>query len=78
MANELEMDVFEDFFSQNERSHLYLEDDDGSEISPRYSPNERRLSMNDFLNPFSPKTVSNASSANRRRLVARVSKGYGD
>lgn len=70
------MDVFEDFFSHNdERSQLYF-DDDGSELSPRYSPTDRRMSLNDFLTPHSPKTASNASSANRRRLIARVSKCY--
>lgn len=41
------MDVFEDFYSHyDERSHLYF--DDSSEQSPTYSPDRRRMSMNDF------------------------------
>lgn len=80
LANELEMDVFEDFFSQqpDERSYYIIEDSE-SDLSPRYSPKDRRMSYNDLLDPFSPKnnSVSNASSANRRKLVARVAKGQG-
>jgi hypothetical protein len=44
LANELQFDVFEDFFSHGElevnddRSHLYFQEDDVSELSPHYSP----------------------------------------
>ncbi|CDW81797.1 UNKNOWN [Stylonychia lemnae] len=81
LANELNMDVFEDFFSLGsrfeDRSQLLITDDDISELSPRYSPQNRRLSHNDLLEPFTPRncSASNLSSAHRRRLVARVARG---
>lgn len=76
------MDVFEDFFSLNhsrfeDRSQMLITDDDISDLSPRYSPRERRLSHNDLLAPFTPRncSASNLSSAHRRRLVLRVKRG---
>lgn len=76
------MDVFEDFFSHNsrfeERSHIVITEEYVSELSPRYSPRDRRMSYNDLLDPLTPRnqSASNASSAaRRRRLVARVARG---
>jgi hypothetical protein len=63
LANEIDVEVFEDFFSQNdERSQIFIEEYDGE--SPRYVREDRsRLNYSDLLAPPEGEKKSNTSSA---------------